>query len=173
MSIKQNFELETGDILHCSRKGIVATLIRKFTKSPISHTAVVVEVWGNTYIIDAQSNGVNLKPFEEWLRKYKYQFIVARPVKPVDEYMFSMKAFLKIGVTGYDFASLLWRHPLAIITGNWRKKYDPTDKSMVCSQYVAYTYGIVDSYRMTPKDMFEWTEKNEFIHRKFKYNLVD
>lgn len=171
--IVSEFDLKTGDILHCSRKGIVATLIRKFTKSPISHTAVAIEVWGEMYIIDAQKNGVNLKPLEEWLVKYKYQFIVARPVLGVDEREFSLHAFKKIGVTGYDFASLLWRHPRAIITGTWRKKYDPTDTSMVCSQYVAYCYDILNAYRMTPKDMFDYTSEGGFTHNKFKYTIVD
>jgi len=164
-------ELKTGDILHCYGHGVISKLIRWFTKSWASHTAVVVEVWGQIYIVDAQKNGTNPKPIEAWLREYEYDVIVSRPTTgPKDTHAFSIRAFTKVGLTGYDFGSLFWKHPWSIITGKDLKR-DPNDERMVCSEYVAWLYHIENPFRMTPKMMKEYCEREDFINFPLEYNL--
>ena len=137
-----------------------------------SLAAVVVEVWGQIYVIDAQKNGVNPKPLESWLREYQYEIIVARPCTgPRDIRTFSIRAFMKVGLTGYDYASLIWRHPWSIITGKWVKDKNPSDKKMVCSEYVAWLYQIEKPYRITPMKLHEYTRRKDFIHSKYEYEL--
>lgn len=171
--MKANIELKTGDILHCKGNSWLSRAIRWWTKSDFSnHTAVLVEVWGQIYVVDAQNNGVNPKPLEAWLREYEYEIIVARPITgPRDVKSFSIRAFLKVGLTGYDFISLIWRHPWALITGKW-KGSDPNKDRMVCSEYVAWLYQIEKPYRITPKDLHEITRtRGDFVHSTYDYTL--
>lgn len=170
--MKKNLSLQTGDILHCHGKTWVSKAIRWFTKSWVNHTAVVVEVWGHTYIVDAQKNGVNPKPLEAWLKEYNYEIIVARPkTGPKDPRTFSIRAFMKVGLTGYDYNSLIFRHPWAIITKKWARDKDTNDKRMVCSEYVAWLYQVEKPYRITPKKLYDYTKRGEFHHYLFTYKL--
>lgn len=168
--MKTNIELKTGDILHCKGKSWLSKAIRWWTKADFAnHTAVVVECWGQIYVVDAQKNGINPKPLEAWLREYEYDIIVARPIiGPKDERTFSIRAFLKVGLTGYDYVSLIFRHPWAILTGKWAKT-DKTADKMVCSEYVAWLYQIEKPERITPDDLHKITRKGGFVHSEFKY----
>lgn len=169
--MRQNEKLKTGDILHCHGKGWLSNVISWFTKSYITHSAVVVEVWGQVYVIDAQSNGVNPKPLEAWLKKYKYDIIVARPkVGPKDPRTFSIKAFMKVGLTGYDYKSLIIKQPWSIINKRWQINKDDHSK-MICSEYVAWLYQIEKPYRITPAKLYDLTQKGNFFHFFYKYNL--
>ena len=145
--------MKTGDILHCSGKGLLARAIQKFTKSKYSHTAVFVRVWGQDYIIDAQADGVNLRPFEEWRKKYNYQFDVTRS-SMISERYFAIRALSKAGVTSYDFLSLIIKQPWMLITGSFDKgRKDPNEK-MYCSEYVAWCHEWNSPYRMNPKNVY-------------------
>lgn len=173
MPLATNFNLYTGDVLHCIGKGFLAKAIRWFTRSKYNHTALVVECWGETYIVDAQKNGVNPKPLEAWLKEYEYEILVARPPEMTDleAKTFSIRAFQKVGLTGYDFQLLLIKHPWSIITGKWKKNMrDPKDK-MVCSEYVGWVYRMLQAVRLTPQDLYEYTLWEKFHHMKFKYSF--
>ena len=156
---KQELKLKTGDILHCTGKGILARAIMKFTKSPFSHTAVFVSVWGQDYVIDAQSDGVNLRPFEAWKEKFNYQYRVTR-VANVDEKPFALNALSKAGVTAYDFISLVIKQPISLITGNWREERKDPTKKMYCSEYAAWCHGIKHFNRMNPKQDWDFAIEN-------------
>lgn len=160
-------ELRTGDILHCRRNTLTAKLIRLFTGGWPSHTATVVECWGQTYVIDAQSDGISPKPIKQWLKKYKYEVIVARPDYTVDSRGYSIRAFSKSGITGYAYASLIFVHPWMALTGSFPHS-DPEKDKMVCSEYVAWLNGIKFPYRMTPNDMMNYTKQNNFIHHNLE-----
>lgn len=169
--MKTNMKLKTGDILHCIGDSWLSKTIRWFTKSHVNHTGIVVEVWGQLYVIDAQKNGVNPKPLEAWLREYKYEVIVSRPNYPIDVRKFCIRAFSKVGLTGYDFESLIIRHPLAIIRGKWAKDKDPNDKRMVCSEYVAWVFNIEKPYRITPKKLYDYCTRKKFVESKLEYEV--
>ncbi len=158
-------KLKTGDILHCTGSSLLSKLIRKFTKSRYSHTAIVIECWGQPYVVGAQKNGVNVRHYEEWLKEYKYDFIVSRPIFSFKPHQLSIKSFSKVGVTRYDFASLLWYQPKYIITGKWKGKNKPdADKRMYCSEYVAWIYDLPSWWKLSPNEVYQYC-----INNKSKY----
>ncbi len=165
-------DLKTGDILHCKSNRLLGKIIRWVTKSKFaSHSAVVVECWGQIYIVDAQKNGINPKPLKAWLNEYKYDVVVARlKLGPKDPKAFSIRAFTKVGLTGYDFGSLIFKHPWKAITGKWRKQRKPEDK-MICSEYVAWLYHIEDAERISPHDLYNHTHARAsgFVNYKLEY----
>jgi len=153
--------LKTGDILHCSSDRIIPTLIKKFTKSKYNHSALFIEIWGQPYVIDAQADGVNLRPWDEWEFKYGYDVEVHRSPIEIDGKELAKRALTKVGHTGYDFEGLIIKQPIELITNKWRKKNDETQR-MYCSEFVAWVYAISRSYRMSPQDLYEWCQSNNF-----------
>lgn len=145
--------LQSGDILHCTRKTLLSWIIKKLTRSQFSHTALFLRIEGIDFIIDAQKDGVNLRSFEQWMEKYKYKFLISRPLKHKEAEIKS-RAFSKIGVTAYDFQGLLIKSPLKLITGRWRKTKKEYDK-MFCSEFVAWCFQREYAYHMSPQDLYE------------------
>lgn len=160
----EHLPLQTGDILHCTGKRLLARLICKFTKSKFSHTALFIKVYGQPYIIDAQKNGVNLKPFYEWLEEYDYTFTATRFDEPYNEKEIAIRALSKTGLTGYDFEGLLIKQPIELITGKWKYKGDYEEQEkMYCSEYVSWVWQVPQSYRISPGDLYEFVVKRKAI----------
>lgn len=153
---------KTGDVFLCTGKSFLSRAIMRVTKSKRSHVALFIEIWGQPYVIDAQKNGVNPKPLKEWQEEYDYNFDVLRPpVEMVqDEKQFSIRAFSKVGLTAYDFMSLIIRHPLRALGNRWKEKR-PYDR-MTCSEYVVWVFGAERAYRMHPGEVEEWCLQNNF-----------
>lgn len=161
--------LKTGDILHCRGKSIISKLIMWATKSKWSHTAVFIEIWGQPFIIEAQAKGVYVIPYFEWLKEWQYDFEVSRNIQLTDYRLYSIMAMSKVGHTGYDFASLLIRKPIQIITGKWRKRAVEDDRQF-CSEYALWTHDVVKSYSMSPQDVYEYTHStNGWVDVKPEY----
>lgn len=155
--------LKTGDILHCAGKKWLSKVIRRLTKSKFSHTALFLEIWGQPYIIDAQKDGVNVRPWNEWQAIYNYDFVVHRALEgTVDDVALSKRAMTKVGHTAYDIEGLIFRQPWELLTGNWNPKKNEGDK-MYCSEYVAWVYGVEKSYRMSPEDVYQWCISSNFV----------
>ena len=146
--------LQTGDILHCRGKGVISTLIMWSTKSSWSHTAIFIEIWEQPYILEAQRKGVHVVPYYKWLKKYGYEFEISRNRLLTDHNLYSISAMSKVGTTGYDFASLLIRFPISLITGRWKKIKFESNK-MFCSEYALWTHDVEKAYRMTPHQVYE------------------
>lgn len=157
--------LKTGDVLHCSGKRILSRLIKWFTRSKFSHSALFIEIWGQPYVIDAQDDGVNLRPWKAWNDKYGYDITAMRSSVEFDSKEFAKRSMIKIGHTGYDFVSLLIRQPIRIIFDTWHVKKNESEK-MFCSEYVAWTYGVERSYKMSPEDLYLWCLLNNFTEVK-------
>jgi uncharacterized protein YycO len=153
--------LKTGDILHCSGTRVISKLIKAATRSEYSHTALFIWIWDKPYVIDAQKDGVNTRPWDEWVREFNYTIKVSRSSNKVNEKTFATKALSKSGNTAYDLEGLLLRQPYKLITGKWKEAGDKEER-MFCSEYVAWVYGIKDSYKMTPQDLYDWCVKNGF-----------
>lgn len=163
-------DYQTGDILHCRSYGLLGTLIRKFTKSEFNHSAIFIEVWGQPYIMDAQKDGTNLRPFEEWKRVYDYDYIVHRKeLSELRKRDLAKRALSKSGHTGYDFISLIIKHPIQLITGKWKYKGDRETEKMFCSEFVSWCHEIGSSYRMSPGDLYKYCIENKYneITRNF------
>lgn len=156
-------KLQVGDILHCRGKRLLSRMIMRVSRSQWSHTAIVVESWGQLFIIDAQQNGVNARPYKEWVKQYGYDVEIARPINPVHVEEFCKKAFGKIGHTRYDIASLFWHQPLYILTGKWRgRTQDNALKKMYCSEFVGWMYELPNWWTLSPKQVYEITEDPKF-----------
>ena len=153
--------LKTGDILHCTGNRLVSKLIRKFTKSKFSHSALFIEIWGQPYVIDAQKDGVNLRPWDAWREEYGYGIVAHRSSSEFDRIAFSKRALTKVGHTAYDFEGLLLRHPFQLLTGKWDNQKNPYER-MTCSEYVMWVYGVEKAYRISPENVYRWCNLNNF-----------
>lgn len=157
--------IQTGDILHCRGKRLISRLIMRFTKSKWSHTALAIRIDGKLFIIDAQRDGLNLRPFDAWHSKYGYKILVCRTMKA--NWMFSKsyikeRAMGKIGVTAYDFESLFIRYPWKLLTGKWKNRGSKEDDRFYCSEFVAWTYSVPNWFEMSPELIYEWCIQNGF-----------
>lgn len=146
-------QLKSGDILHCRRSTFLSWMIQTLTKSRFSHSALFLIIEGQHFVVDAQKDGVNLRSFDAWMKKYNYQFIVSRCSCGTMNRV-KHNAFQKIGVTAYDFKGLLIKSPIELIFGTWRKEKNAQSK-MYCSEFVAWSYDILSSYRISPEELYQ------------------
>lgn len=151
--------MKTGDIILCKRNTLISKLIRLWTKSDYSHTAMYINIWDQAYIIDAQIDGVNVRPFDKWLEDYKYDYVIFRNPNIDDYKSLSIKAMTKVGNTAYDFISLLFKQPFKIIFKKWNKSKNPEDK-MYCSEFVMWVHNVNESYKMSPQDVYIYSKEN-------------
>lgn len=157
-------ELQNGDVLHCTSQGFIAKAIRLFTRSRVNHTALVIEIWNELFIIDSQANGTNLRPIKEWNKKYNYSYVIDRPNR------FAVaqreKAVSVIGTTPYDFKSLLWYQPVYILTGRWRgKRHDEAIERLYCSEYIAWVFDMPQWWKASPQAVKEWMGQSRKFQR--------
>lgn len=169
MDIKSN--LKTGDVLHCQGHKLLARTIRKVIKSRLSHTAIVIRMEGRLFVADSQREGVNLRSFDEWQRKYKYKFFVSRfgcSSSIIEEKFMRERMFKTLGIIKYDYASLLIHQPIYLLTGKWpRKKPHKENKRFYCSQFVAYVLGIENSHLFSPQDLLVELRKKDCYHEYY------
>ena len=157
-------ELQKGDVLSCISNGTLAKLIQKFTKSRINHSAYVIEIWNELFIIDSQRDGTNLRPIKEWERMYSYEYRVHRRVElSKEEYQRQAeKAISKSGNTPYDFKSLLWYQPRYQIFGKWKgKKDEEAEGRMYCSEFVAWVLGMENWWELSPAELYISLSKDD------------
>ena len=155
--------LEDFDSLHCTGQRLLARLIRKFTRSEFSHTAIFRIIEGVPCVIDAQRDGVQVRTFERWQKEYNYKYVVTRdPDLTVGEIHAMKKRIYENLDKGYDFESLLLRQPWKIITGKWKTKQDEKER-LYCSEFAELVYGKDDSERTTPQDFFMWCVNKRHI----------
>lgn len=154
-------KLQDFDVLHCQGSALLARMIRKFTKSEFSHTAIFRIIEGVPCVIDAQADGVQVRTFDRWVKQYGYKYTVTRDQDLTHEGIHTMKARIYANLDkGYDFESLLLRQPWKIITGKWKTRKSESDR-LYCSEFAALVYGIKDFDRMTPQDFFMWCVKQQ------------
>jgi len=132
--------------------------IRKVSKSTWSHSAVVIDIWGRTFICEALATGIVVRPIEEWGEEAIV--CVSRPKTPVDKKEFSSRAMSRVGYTGYDYSSLLWYQLLYQITGRWYGHTDASRKTterFYCSEFASWLYEpfFPHWYKTTPQMMQE------------------
>lgn len=169
LQLKDRQMLQSGDVLSCSGTSWLARAIKKMTKSRINHTALVLEIWGELFIMDSQKDGTNPRRFEEWTEKYKYEYRVHRPMSFSKEQ--KKKAISKSGTTPYDFSSLLWYQPRYLFTGKWKgKKGKKAEDRMYCSEYVSWVFNFEDWWANSPQRVLEILESSDdFKEINFDY----
>ena len=166
MSLKT--QLNHGDILHCQGNRILSKLISRFTKSKLSHSALIVVLDGIVFVADSQRNGTHLRRYEEWMEKYDYRFFISRldcELTPVQKERITYRVFSTVGFVSYDFKSLFIKQPWYLLTGRWRvKPKHKEEKRFYCSEFVAFVIGFEDSYKMHPQMLLDFLRKEECYH---------
>jgi len=161
-------KLQNGDILICSSNGILGRMIKLATRSTVNHVAMVIDVSGVKMVIDSQSNGTNVKTFENWKKEYGYKYVAYRYKQATPEWgkKIRAKALSKTGVTGYDFASLIIYQPLYLITGKWiGLKEEKAGNRMYCSEFVAWVFDFPRWWTYSPKDVENFLSDNEYYEK--------
>lgn len=154
--IKKN-KLKNGDILHCERNSLISRLIKRVTRSKISHTALILEIDNELFVVDSQSDGTRIRFFDAWHNQYKYNLIATRPpqkYKP-KELIGKIRPYLN---KKYGYIDLI-RHFILANSGIWIGS-KREDKNLICSEFVMRVYGVQDAYKMTPKDVYIWSMEN-------------
>lgn len=162
-------KLMHGDILHCYSSGFLGKAIQWFTKSRINHTAIVLKINNVTLIADSQANGTNLKTLENWKKKYSYNYMIHRRkvMGAATRAHITRKVFSRMGITGYDFASLLIWQPWYIISGRWKgKKKKEAEKRMYCSEFAAWVYDVPGWWEKSPQALMD------HLNESYHFNLL-
>lgn len=151
--------LKTGDLLICSADRVISKAIKAFTGSKVSHTAHVVKVHGKVLIVEAQMRGVHIITYEEWVKRYGYKYVVARPQHMPNRNDFARDAFSKTSFRNYDIRAILIDFPWFLMTGKWiGEKTEAAvllDNKFNCSTLSGYLYKFDNWWKMTPQDIYE------------------
>lgn len=159
-------KLQDGDILICTSNRIIPTVIKTATKSKWTHTAQVFTAWDVLGVTEAQEKGVHWIPFDVWVKKYNYEFIVYRR-RIIDVKKLAQRAFSKLGDTGYDYHSFLIRQPISLLTGKFISlPYEKEEDKMICSEYTAWTEQWNRPETFTPDKV------EKYCRRSIRYELV-
>jgi len=161
-------KIQNLDILMCHNSSWISKTIRLVTKSRVSHNALAIRIEKELFIIDAQRRGVNVTSFNQWHKKYKYNFYIYRPINfspPLEKERIYQKAIESIGIKKYDFISLLIWQPIYLLTGVWNRTNQKRQKNrFYCSEFIAYCFEIPDGYKMSPEMLKEYLKINtDFI----------
>ena len=161
-----------GDVLHCTSDRLLSRIIRFFTRSKkTSHTALVVVLEGETFIVDSQYDGTRLRCIDEWNKDYNYRVVITRPqgekrsVLENSPLIRQVKPYLN---TKYGYFDLI-RHVVMYYTGIWLGG-KRQDRHLTCSEFVMRLFGVKDAYKMSPMDCYVWCLENGFVILKGKQN---
>ncbi len=138
-------------------------MIRRATKSEWSHTSLVVHIWGQPYIVEMQSKGVELISYPEWINKWGYEYIEYLMPETTDGRVLAVRALAIVGKrTKYDYFTFLFRIPWKLATKDYKFKGEKKEtKRMICSQLTGYLHSLPEWWKMTPDD------QQKFLKRKW------
>lgn len=139
---------------------LVGWAIRKVTKTNWNHASFLVTINGQKFILESDINGVVLLPFKDWAKEKTievYSFVYSKEQE--------RQAFSKVGVTKYDFASLLWFGLVRAVTG---KYYGYTverkaAKRFYCYEYLAWVINHPNWYSILPNEFISYIQSNGYI----------
>ena len=165
-------EIKTGDIGICRGKRFLSRAIMFATGSKWSHACLFYWQNGTLMVADSQKDGFNGKTFDNWVKDFDYEFKVLRSNKRSTDIEDKIKSIL--GTTPYDFESLFFRQPRKIIVMTlnrfrandkqpWKDRGTGEDDRMYCSESCAFCLGIKSAERMSPEDLNNYAELNNFL----------
>jgi hypothetical protein len=122
---------------------------------------------GKPYILDAQADGIHLRPFERWMKQYNYNFVATR-FKDMfitsERYIDASFEYLDFKYGYFD----LVRHWIYRKVGLWLG-INKEHKRLVCSELIMmvreafFDVENVELERMSPKDVYIWEIDNGFV----------
>lgn len=158
-------DLQDCDVLHCRSNGFIARAIQWFTKSRLNHTALILNIRDEFFVIDSQIDGTNMRPLDEWLKKYNYIYKITRPWFNWNKEDIKTRALSMIGHSPYDILSLIWYQPIYQLFGKWKGKRSPEAKErLYCSEFVAWVFNMEIWWKASPEFVFKrMKERNDFV----------
>ncbi len=162
------YDLRVGDIILFSGKGFIARAIQLFQGRRWNHAGLIVDVWGQLFVLEAVAKGVVLNTIEDSLDLNSDNVMVMRPNFKV------AKDFSKVAVElteghKYDYAALLWHQLIFKITGRrrWVGRRHTAENKLYCSELCAYVYNHLH-------DLFPiWWKTSPAMLREEKENFDD
>lgn len=152
-------DYKTGDILFSNwqprlfkPRTWISAMIRLFTKSYWSHTAVIRLDHGKVFVFESTIGGGKLTPIELWLRGKNV--LVYRPNESIHE----LYLIEYIGKVRYDYINTLIQQPFYQITGKWIGRKKEGDIFYNCSELISWVYNVSDSYKRTPAWLYRHRE---------------
>lgn len=159
--------LKTGDVILTHGTSFLARAIRYFTRSEFNHAILVVEIWGDKFLLEAQKEGLVINTIPESLTNKQFKILRAKtyadglPVEKAKE--LAMFVMPMVGKHRYDFGSLLVAQPIKQIFNVWvGRRNAKASKRLYCSEFIALVYNRMFKffpywYETTPKDLNEST----------------
>ena len=142
-------------IVFTTSDSFVSSVIRKVTRSQVSHVALRLQLEGVVVFLHADVGGVKIVPEDVFYtnRTSRYAFAFKEPVSPKLAVEYIGSRYDYIGLVGHLFRALLkwlgysWKRPLQ------------SPRALVCSEFIA-RLGIVsfvglDPENTTPHDLLE------------------
>lgn len=158
-------QLKNNDVLFCYRDTILSESIRFVDIAEYSHVAIVRIIDGETFIADAQIDGIKLRPYEEWMNKFDYSFTIIRSSRMSErvEKKISQKVMLHLGKK-YDKIGLLMQFWLQIHEMFFRKDASirTDNEKLYSSEFVASVFNVkyVD---ISPQRLYRVFKKREYL----------
>ena len=176
-----NIQIETGDNLLVSSKGILPEAIQWFEDCEFNHSAFFLWLNGILYVIEADKHGIALTKFEDYIESDK-GLMILKPKKNIDDKMKSDIINFVLEYTGhtpYEFINLLFYQPVRYI---WKKLFgkeiwigrskSKSGKKFICGEWVAFIYNYFlglfsDWNKAAPVDIYE---DGHFDHYEYVRN---
>ena len=166
MKITSYNNLKTGDVLNrivpfywYKPQRYIASFIRFFTKSTVSHTAMIVDVWGEKMVIENDNGKTQLISFSNWAKDSEVIVTRDSSLTDTDKRLLCVIAINELGNTGYDYEAIP-HHIIYAFSGIWIGRTGENAKSKkVCSELIAYLYDSVKKYypewyKTVPRDIY-------------------
>lgn len=133
--------LQTGDILLFSGKGFFSWLIKRATRSPISHVGMVYVIGGNVFVWESTSlskgkRGVQISLLSERIKNYKGKIWVRNLKADRTAEFYRILKELREEIKGRDYENNLWELLGAVLP--FRNK--PNLTSVFCSEQIAEAF---------------------------------
>lgn len=135
--------------------------IRAFTGSKWGHSAALIDLWGEWYVIEMDPSP-RITPFEKWKQTDKVMQVSEFKFLYNDKLWASLALGKQDGGTKYDYFSLFIYQPIYILTGQWiGRKSNKADTRLYCSEYIAliwnkmFANAFPEWWTTTPRDLVD------------------
>ncbi|MDJ1468173.1 hypothetical protein [Xanthocytophaga flava] len=124
--------------------------IRLLTQSYWNHCALLVELGGQDWIVEALGKGVTMTPRSVWELRARRKTVFMN-----GEY-YPLWLTDAIGKR-YDYVSILWWKIIKIITGSWYgPKWEQAKKAVFCSELCAMVVDCPHPWDISPGELYTY-----------------
>ena len=173
-----NIQIETGDNLLVSSKGIVPEAIQWFQTCKFNHSAFFIWLNNILYVIEADKHGIALTKFKDYIESDKGLLILKPKVKIDDKTKSDMIDFVLeyTGHTPYEYINLLFYQPVRYI---WKKLFgkeiwigrseSKSHKKFICGEWVSFIYNVFMGWftnwnEVAPVDIYFDRNFNQYVY---------